>query len=104
MRVKRRDDEALPAPVYANHLQVTFTPEDFTLFLGWYAMPALLDPPPEGQLEVPVEPVARVVVPLNLMRNVIAALQRSVENYEENFGPLPEHPNPPAWMQQLESK
>jgi hypothetical protein len=47
---------------------------------------------------VEVEPVARVVMPLNLMRNVIALLERQVSAYEQSFGAIPVHPNRPPWL------
>lgn len=100
----RVDPEAAkPQPIYSNHVLATFTPEDFTLHLGWYAIPALTEPPESGIVDVLVTPVARVVVPLNLMRSLIAVLQRQVESYEANFGPIPEHPNKPEWLKAEES-
>lgn len=90
-------DASAPPPIYTNFIQGNFTPEDFVLHLGWYALPALSEPPTET-VEVPVQPVARVVVPLNLMRSLIGLLQRQVDAYEESFGPVPEHPNPPTWL------
>jgi len=98
-------DEHAPKgpPVYANYVQATFTPEDFTLHLGWYATPALKELPPDNAIEAPIQPVARVILPLNLMKNVIALLQRQVKGYEESFGPLPDHPNKPPWLQEEEA-
>jgi hypothetical protein len=54
-------------------------------------------------MDVFVTPVARVVLPLNLMRSFIAVLQRQVEAYEQSFGPIPEHPNKPDWLKAAES-
>ena len=104
LHIRSIDDPAMqPAPIYANNLRATFTPEDFTLHFGWYAIPPLDAAPVGGVVNVDVQPVARVVIPLNLMRSVIAVLQRQVAGYEENFGPIPEHPNKPAWMSEEES-
>jgi Protein of unknown function (DUF3467) len=97
LHIGRDSDAEQPAPTYANHVQVTFTPEDFTLYFGWYAVPPLLEPP-KTTVEVHVEPMSRVVVPLNLMPSLVALLQRQIEAYEQSFGKLPEHPNKPAWM------
>jgi hypothetical protein len=69
------DQEApLPPPIYANYVQATFTPEDFTIQLGWYAVPALRELSPDRTVDAPVTPVARIVMPLNLMKNVIEAV------------------------------
>lgn len=98
LRLVRNQETPQPAPLYSNQLNVTFTPEDFTFHFGWYAIPALTEPPTDGTLTVAVEPMARVVIPLSLIPNIIALLQRQIAAYEENFGPLPEHPNKPPWM------
>lgn len=79
---------------YSNHVQVTFTPEDFTLHLGWYTTPPFPGPPP-GVVDVPVRSLAKVVVPLNLVRGLLRALETSAQNWERNWGELPAHPNPP---------
>jgi hypothetical protein len=90
-------DAPQPRPLYSNYIQANFTPEDFTLRFGWYAIPALAEPP-EGPLVVDVEPMARIVIPLNLMKNLIALLQRQLQAYEESFGEIPPHPNKPDWL------
>jgi hypothetical protein len=85
--------------LYTNHVQVTFTPEDFTLHLGWYALPPLTEPP-EGELEVHVRPLAKVTLPLNVVQLVVQLLQRQVEAWEASFGmPIPKHPNPAPGLQ-----
>lgn len=91
-----------PAPIYSNFVQANFVPENFTLYFGWYAMPTLDQPPPEGLINVRVQPAARVQIPLNLMRNLIALLQLTLDNYETNFGAIPEHPNKPVWLKEAE--
>jgi hypothetical protein len=91
----------VPAPTegapraYANHLGVTHTPEDFTLFFGWYALSPSNMPPASG--EVAVQPVIQISLPVNLIRPIIAVLQRQVEGYEANFGEIPPHPSQPGW-------
>lgn len=80
---------------YANHVQVTFTPEDFTIHLGWYVVPPFGQQPP-GITDVPVKSLAKVVIPLNLVRGLINALDVSAKSWEGNWGELPVHPNPPA--------
>jgi hypothetical protein len=97
-------DAAFPPPLYTNYMGASFTPEDFTLLLGWYAPPISAEVSPDGGVDARVQPVARVVLPLNLLRNVIALLERQVEAYERSFGPIPAHPNPPAWMSAKEEE
>lgn len=92
-----------PPPTYTNYVQGTFTPEDFTLFFGWYAVPALSERPEDGVVNVPVQPVARLTVPLILMRSIIALMERQLAAYETSFGEIPEHPNKPPWLQEQEA-
>lgn len=91
---------APPPPQYSNYVQVTFTPEDFTIHFGYYGMPPLTEAPEGGIIEAVTEPVARITLPLNLMSNVIAVLQRQLSAYEQSFGDIPEHPNKPDWMKE----
>jgi len=101
--IGRRADAQDPEPIYSNFVQASSTPEDFTISFGWYMMPPLAAPPAEGEVvEVPVEPAARIVLPLNIVRNVIALLQQQIIAHEENFSVIPEHPNKPPWMRKLE--
>jgi hypothetical protein len=84
--------------LYANHFHATITPEDMTMHLGWYATPPLTEPP-TGQIEVHVQPVAKVTVPLNLIRGIVTVLQNQIQAWEQNFGQeIPAHPNPPPAM------
>ncbi|MGI8887012.1 MAG: DUF3467 domain-containing protein [Gaiellaceae bacterium] len=83
---------------YANNVRVTFTPEDFTLFFGWYSLPPLEARPESGEIRSTIQPVMQVTLPLNIMRSVIAVMTRQLEGYESNFGPIPVHPARPAWM------
>jgi hypothetical protein len=77
-------------------VQATYSPEDLTLHFGWYAIPALTEPPPEP-VEVQVRPIAKVTIPLNLIRGVISVLQSQLEGWEQTFGmAVQQHPNPPA--------
>jgi hypothetical protein len=83
--------------LYANHVQVSFTPEDFTLHLGWYTFPPFGEPPETEEVVVPVRPLLKVSLPLNLVRGIAAVLQAQIETYEKGFGhPVPDHPSPPA--------
>jgi hypothetical protein len=81
--------------VYSNHFHATVTPEDLTLHLGWYAIPPFAEPP-KGIVDVPVRPLVKVTVPLNLVRGIISVLQNQLAAWEHNFGQaIPPHPNPP---------
>ena len=86
------------APVlYANHVQATATPEDVTLHLGWYALPPFTEPPPEPEVRVPVKPIAKVTVPLNIVQGIVTVLENQLKAYEQSYGQaVPKHPNPPA--------
>lgn len=92
------DDLANAPRGYANNVRVTFTPEDFTLFFGWYSLPPLSERPESGTITSTIQPVIQVTLPLNIMRSVIAVMKRQLEGYETNFGPIPPHPARPAWM------
>src|SRR5262245_50884846 len=51
------------------------------------------------RMAAPQQIVARVVLPLSIMPNLIAALRENLNNYQSKFGPppaLPVPPNPPA--------
>jgi hypothetical protein len=90
--------------LYANHVQVTFTPEDFTLHLGWYALPAFTEPPEEGTFEVHVRPLAKVTLPLNLVQGVVDVMTNQMRAWEQSFEmELPKHPNPPTQPPQSEA-
>jgi hypothetical protein len=89
--------------LYSNFVQVSFTPNDLTLHLGWYALPTYGEPPPAETIEVGVRPLVKVSLPLTLIRGLIGALQTTVEAYEESFGqPMPDQPsqsNPAAQIE-----
>jgi hypothetical protein len=98
LRISWDPDYVEPAaPIYSNFVGGSLTPEDISLVFGWYFV-GPTSAPVNGVVEATAKPVARVVLPLNLVRNLIGLLERQVEAYERNFGPIPPHPNPPAWM------
>jgi hypothetical protein len=93
------DNEAVVPVIYANNVGVTATAEDMTMHLGWYALPVITEQPGDADvIPVPVRPLAKVTVPLNLVRGIIAVLQNQLAQWEQNFGPLPPHPNPPPTL------
>jgi hypothetical protein len=78
--------------VYSNFVQVTFTPLDFTFHFGRYAIPAFTEPPP-GEIQVPVQAVGKVTVPLSLVRGIMRVLQSQIDGWETTFGePVPDQP------------
>jgi hypothetical protein len=73
---------------------VTFTPHEFTLFFGHFAIPPLPEAPGR-ELEVPVQPLVTVALPLNMVRGLVDVLQRQLEAWETNFGSeVPGNPVP----------
>ena len=105
VRIDLQSGELADAPRgYANNVRVTFTPEDFTIFFGWYSLPPLEERPESDEIPSRVQPVMQVTLPLNLMRSVIAVMQRQLEGYEANFGLIPTHPARPPWMLSAEEE
>jgi hypothetical protein len=104
LHISRPESGDYPPPAYANQVQVTYTPEDFTLHFGWYSIPPLDAPPLDGVIEAPVAAIARVVLPLNLARNLAALIEHQARQYEKSFGPIPEHPNKPDCMKEQEAE
>lgn len=79
--------------LYSNFIQATMSPHDFTLHLGWFSFPALLERPQED-VEVPVRLLATVTLPLNLMPGLIDVLQSQVANWAKVF--RDQAPSPPG--------
>jgi hypothetical protein len=68
------------------------SPLDLTFHFGWYAIPATGDQA-AGEIAVPVVPVAKVSVPLPLVRGILRVLESQLQAWEENFGtPVPDQP------------
>jgi hypothetical protein len=78
--------------LYANFIQATASPHDFTFHFGWYTVPPFTEAP-AGPLDVPVRSLAKVSIPLNLVRATIELIQRQADAWEANFdATLPEQP------------
>lgn len=93
VRLLASPDLADTAAVYSNHVQATFTPHELTLHFGFYAIPALPEPPESGQIDVQVRQLVKVSIPLNLARGIVGLLEQQADGWERNFGmPLPEPP------------
>jgi hypothetical protein len=60
---------------YANFAQATAGAHDVTIRFGWYAIPALSEPPDDGLLNVPVEWTAVITVPRGLVPSLVEVLQ-----------------------------
>lgn len=92
-RIVGPDPSVLPS-AYANFAQIGFSPHDFRLSFGTYAFPVLTEPP-DDQVDVPVQPVATIAIPLNLAKALIRALETQVEAWERAFNePIPDQPQP----------
>ena len=87
LRLGWDNETPFPPPIYTNYIQGGLTPEDFTLNLGWYAVSPTARPE-DGVLDVAVQPVARIVIPLNLLRSTIALMQRQLEGYKKTASGL----------------
>lgn len=68
--------------VYANFVHATATQHDITMFLGWYATPALSEQPTEP-IEVPIKPVMALTIPRELAKSLVALLQASTATGEQ---------------------
>jgi len=76
--------------VYSNFVQGTISPQDLTLYFGWYGVPPLAEPPTES-VDIPIRPVMAVSIPLTLIHGVIRVLQSQVAAWEASTGqPFPE--------------
>jgi hypothetical protein len=79
--------------LYANFVQATTTAYDLTFHFGWYATPTFEEPPETGLTEVPVRALAKVSIPLGLIRGVIDVLEKQLDAWEKVYGqPLPASP------------
>ncbi len=95
-RLTPPDDYGMAPSLYANYVQVTMSPHDFRLLLGSFAFPPLAEPR-SGEVGVPIEPVASITLPLNLVRGLIRALETQAAGWEAAFKePLPDQPQPTA--------
>lgn len=76
-------------PVYANHLNVNFTPHDFRFTFSLLEMP--LEVPTEaavdGTVELHPHAVSTVVVPASMMHALMTLLQQQFGRYLTQFGP-----------------
>lgn len=75
-------------PVYANHLNVNFTPHDFRFMFALLEIPYEIPPDAtaEARLEVHPHAVASVVVPASMMHALMTLLQRQFDQYLNAFG------------------
>jgi len=80
--------------LYANFVQATMSPLDLTFHFGWYALPTTEEPPRGGgEIPVPVRPVAKVSIPLPLVKGILRVLESQLAAWEQNFGtPVPDQP------------
>lgn len=76
-------------PVYANQLNVNFTPHDFRLTFSLATAPFEVpdDVRDEGRLVLRPTAVASVVIPASLMHATLSVLRSQFERYMVQFGP-----------------
>ena len=76
-------------PVYANTLNINFTPYDFKLTFSLLNMPLEIPPgaDPGEPIEVHPSAVAEVIVPATLMHALISVINDQFDRYLEQFGP-----------------
>jgi len=78
--------------LYANFVQASMSAHDLTLHFGWFTLPAFTEVP-SGEVDVPVRPLAKVSIPLNLVRGLIRLLEAQVIAWEDAHGqPVPDLP------------
>lgn len=75
--------------VYANHLNVTFSPHDFRFTFSLLEMPLEVPEDAEagGRIELRPHAVANVVVPASMMHALMSLLQQQFSRYLTQFGP-----------------
>jgi hypothetical protein len=76
-------------PLYANLINVNFTPWDFALHFGHVVLP---NPSPSLDRTEPVDikakRVATISIPPTLIRSLITALQTTLDSYEHLYGKI----------------
>jgi Protein of unknown function (DUF3467) len=86
VRIKAPTDMVGAPSYYSNFVQVGISPYEFTVNFSRLSIPLVAEPPAEPvAFDVTPQPVASVVIPLNLVRGVIRALEGQVENWETTF-------------------
>ena len=84
-------DDAAVSRVYSNFCAVSHTPFDFTLTFCEVLPPSEQDLRGAQEDQVLRAPVrARVAIPVQLMPNLIAAMQEHMRIYSESFAQQPE--------------
>jgi hypothetical protein len=87
-------------PVYANQLNMTFTPHDFKLTFSYLALPN--EPPvpgPDGTVQIRPTAVASVVIPATLMHALMSVFNTQFDKYLQQFGPPGMDPTGPGGQQ-----
>lgn len=91
VRLELEPLEKAPERTYSNYVLVNSTQWDFTLHFGHVVLPTAKPKLDEETGEVITEAkcVARVTVPVSLVKGIIQALQTQISQYESLYGPLP---------------
>lgn len=74
-----------PPSIYANFMNVNHTQWDFTLHFGHVVLPTLIK---EEEQYLEAKAVARITIPVNLIKGVVRALNENIARYEKNHGTI----------------
>jgi hypothetical protein len=87
--------------VYANEVNVWYTPYEFTLDFAVTEPPEVDDPDdPDSAITIPNTVVARIRIPVGLVFGVLKAINSAMTGYEGNWGTIKE----PEWQEPPETE
>ena len=72
-----------PPGIYANFMNINHTKWDFTLHFGHFIIPTVIK---EEEQSLEAKAVARITLPVNLIKGVVRALNENIATYEKNHG------------------
>lgn len=76
------DLQAWPEPVYANWVSMARTPHDLTLHFSQVQLPLVPPEEMDGDMRVVATPVARAIVPLSVLPNLLEGLQQQLQEIQ----------------------
>lgn len=83
VNIQIQADDAVKEGVYCNMAMIAHSPEEFVMDFIF-----IVPNPPFGKLR------SRVVMSASHAKRFMRALQENIVRYEQQFGPIPETPNP----------